>query len=129
MTIRILLALLLCAAGPAVAAEKGRDDAKWFAPAGKAPVPSTFDLGTKHESLGGIADFDVLVERLKALPPVKAPEPEWRNPLDEGPSVRSPLDDRLASTRSGSRDGCHAGSVCYGGAPRLRDTISNLFGD
>ncbi len=119
----LLSSIVLCAAGAAPDHDDG------FASFKKgAPLP-TYQLGPKHESLGGIEDFDIVVERWKALPQIKPPEPEHRDLFENDPGARSPLDDRLASTRSGSRDGCHAGSVCYGGAPRLRDSLSDLFGN
>lgn len=118
----LLSALLLCAAGPTPDQDNGFGSVKKG-----APLPS-YQLGPKHESLGGIEDFDIVVERFKALPQIRPPEPEHRDIFENDPGPSSPLDDRLASTRSGSRDGCHAGSVCYGSASRLRDSVGSLFG-
>jgi hypothetical protein len=134
MSRMIVIAALACLAAPAFAADPPKDDPAWFALKGKgAAVPSTYDLGTKARSgsggsVSGTDGVDVLVERFRRLPTVKEPEPEQRD-VFETDRFSNNTDDKLDRTRSTSRDGCHAGTVCYGDSPRLRDSIGSLFGD
>jgi hypothetical protein len=135
MSRMIVIAALACLAVPAFAADPPKDDPAWSALKGKGgAVPNTYDLGTRAPSgsgaasVGGADGIDVLVERFRRLPTVKDPEPEQRD-VFETDRFSNNTDDKLDRTRSNSRDGCHAGTVCYGDSPRLRDSIGSLFGD
>ena len=125
----LLLAALLSAAAPAWAQDPPKDSG--FGGIVKGAVPRSYDLAPARvvpRPSTPVEGNAILVERYKALPSARPPEPEQRDVFENDPSVRSSLNDRQATTRSGSRDGCHAGTVCYGDAPTLRDRIGSLFG-